>query len=233
MNDSFIEIIPDSYKKTSFNSFLQCFNLIQEGNFSKAQNISKALLTQYKNILRKQSWGTDGDKNFIFIFAVGIKALEDYSEIGEMTSDINWSENTQTVENVWIKLWDCKERVEYILENFQGNLFHIVLQRINELHAEYINTYGNGLYSSPEFLIKKEICSICGQNVKACLHISGNIYDGQICKYLIEDFEFKNISLVTVPKDPRCRIWSWNVEGRTIEGMAYFFKSGIDSFLAD
>jgi hypothetical protein len=228
-----IRLTPSNFKKVSFNIISDCYKSILKKDFDKAQGDATELINQYKDVLKEENWGRQDDKSLILICAIGAKAIDDYAEIGRITSTVNWFEKTELIEKLWIKLWDCKERVEYVFNNFQGDLFQIVLSKVNELHSEFIKVYGNGIYASPEFLIKKETCSICNLDVRACLHISGHIYNGVICKYVVKELEMRSISLVTVPKDPRCRAWAWNMEGRTIKGMAFFFNSDIDSFLKD
>ncbi len=228
-----IILTPENFKKISFEYFSVCWEYIQLRQFKDAKGICTNLIDEYKNILNKELWPENDDKSIVLILAIGIKAIDDYIEIGEITSTDKWFERNELIEKLWIKLWDCKDRVDYVINNFQGDLFALVSKKLNELHNEFINVYGSGIYASPEFLIKKETCSICKLDVRACTHISGQIYNGIICKYVVEDMEMRSISLVTVPKDPRCRAWAWNMEGRTIKGMAFFFNSDIDSFLSD
>ncbi|HRK81703.1 MAG TPA: hypothetical protein PLZ12_09660 [Saprospiraceae bacterium] len=226
-----ILITKTNFKPISFKYFTECWEYIQAKRFKDAKGISTTLLNEYKKILKENTWAEDDDKSLILVLAIGFKAIDDFIEIGEITTPEKWFEKNDLIEKLWIKLWDCKERVDYVIDNFQGDLFVIVSKKLEELHKDFLEVYGNGIYASPEFLIKKETCSICDLDVRACLHISGHVYSGAICKYVVKDFEMRSISLVTVPKDPRCRAWAWNMEGRTIKGMAFFFNSGVDSFL--
>ncbi len=55
---------------------------------------------------------------------------------------------------------------------------------------------------SPAFLYKRLACSVCGQRITLrsnCGHISGEIYDGQMCGAVVEDMEILHVSLVEAP----------------------------------
>lgn len=59
---------------------------------------------------------------------------------------------------------------------------------------------------SPSLIIRKWECSICHQNLEDCEHEVGKKYDGLECQSIARDITPVEASLVTVPKDPRCRI---------------------------
>ena len=53
-------------------------------------------------------------------------------------------------------------------------------------------------------VIHKATCSICGQNIAAegeCEHQRGRKYDGELCYWIMEDMEPKELSYVIVPSD--------------------------------
>ncbi len=47
-------------------------------------------------------------------------------------------------------------------------------------------------------------CSICGAGDFECDHVPGRIYDGKPCFRKIVDWHIEEVSLVRVPRDPRC-----------------------------
>ena len=47
-------------------------------------------------------------------------------------------------------------------------------------------------------------CSICGASDFQCDHVPGRRYEGRFCQRVIVEFNLEEISLVTVPRDPRC-----------------------------
>lgn len=53
-------------------------------------------------------------------------------------------------------------------------------------------------------IIHKATCSICGQNIASegeCEHKRGRYYDGELCYWIMEDMEPKELSYVIVPSD--------------------------------
>jgi hypothetical protein len=60
---------------------------------------------------------------------------------------------------------------------------------------------------SPELLIKKRECSICGESPDSCSHITGRSYDGEFCVYQPTSFEpIGAVAMVSRPAQPDARI---------------------------
>jgi hypothetical protein len=59
---------------------------------------------------------------------------------------------------------------------------------------------------SPESVIRRWDCSICGENYEDCEHENGQKYGDEICRIIRKDFDFTGQSLVPKPFDERCRI---------------------------
>ena len=71
---------------------------------------------------------------------------------------------------------------------------------------EGIKGVQNGTLSTVSIgaVIHKATCSICGQNIAAegeCEHQRGRKYDGELCYWLMEEMEPKELSYVIVPSD--------------------------------
>ncbi|OUJ18899.1 hypothetical protein AMET1_0550 [Methanonatronarchaeum thermophilum] len=68
-------------------------------------------------------------------------------------------------------------------------------------------------YLSPGFVVKKFVCSICGEDYEKCDHIEGLPYWGKFCNRIIADIEkVQEISVVEEPKDKGCRIIHFTTE---------------------
>ena len=65
---------------------------------------------------------------------------------------------------------------------------------------------------SPEIMIEKEYCRICKDDARACLHIPGRLYDGKMCSTIPQHPQILSVSMVTIPQDPRCRVWPWQMK---------------------
>lgn len=47
-------------------------------------------------------------------------------------------------------------------------------------------------------------CSICGAGPFECEHVEGEVYDGQRCLHVVQNFDLAEVSLTPWPRDPRC-----------------------------
>lgn len=82
------------------------------------------------------------------------------------------------------------------------DLFHINF--ISNIIKEYWKLFPYKYFFSRESIIKKEKCSICGQTVRfrgGCKHKIGKLYMGEMCHYIVEDFEITGFAIVKNPFD--------------------------------
>lgn len=59
---------------------------------------------------------------------------------------------------------------------------------------------------STAYVIREWECSICHGDLEECPHEVGEKYDNAICQMIAKDAKPIEMSVVQVPKDPRCRI---------------------------
>lgn len=60
---------------------------------------------------------------------------------------------------------------------------------------------------SPAYIVREWECSICHGDLEECPHQIGKLYDNAKCQQIAKDIEFTEISVVDIPRDPRCRIF--------------------------
>jgi hypothetical protein len=48
------------------------------------------------------------------------------------------------------------------------------------------------------------VCSICGASDFGCDHVDGEEYEGQRCSWRVSHWNAAEVSVVTIPADPRC-----------------------------
>jgi hypothetical protein len=48
------------------------------------------------------------------------------------------------------------------------------------------------------------ICTVCGAGDFECDHVPGRLYEGQVCRRVIREWDVREVSVVSVPHDPRC-----------------------------
>lgn len=150
--------------------------------------------------------------NYFLVLGVLFRGFQNFNEIDKLTYLADWINENEQVEKVWVELWDCKERLEFCFDHLilEDYLQSFLINNLDRLENHFLEVFGHGLYASPEIIIKKIKCSICGNDLRRCEHQIGLLYYGKICTTIMEDFFLKNVAIVRVPEDPRCRIWPWN-----------------------
>lgn len=122
------------------------------------------------------------------------------------------------IKNEFNKSWQSLQKKEYfiswkILEQIEKEIINIRSNfdvKNNKYNLELIeNTvkklqklYPYNLFLSPEIIVEKEKCSICGKirDIRnGCEHIIGKIYDGEICVAIVEKCQFVGAALVEKP----------------------------------
>lgn len=188
-------------------------SLIQIREVAAATSIARSVVEICKGVLNHTPRGTDPDiRNKALVFGVLFRGLEDYGVLAETTSQTNWSRNPTLVEKAWDKMWDCRQRSEYAAHFCQGAPLDWVLEKLGSLEEAFLAKFGPGLYSSPEILVKRETCSVCTKDFRSCEHLPGDLYDGVSCTITAQEVKLRNVAIVQIPVDPRCRIWPWHVE---------------------
>jgi hypothetical protein len=79
---------------------------------------------------------------------------------------------------------------------------------------------------SPAYIVRKWECSICHGDLEECPHEVGKKYDSITCQMIASDVDLVDISVVDVPKDPRCRIIDMLIvkNGKNPEYIWYGFR---------
>ncbi|MBY3027324.1 hypothetical protein [Rhizobium leguminosarum] len=98
------------------------------------------------------------------------------------------------------------ERVEIDIENLIRNPFAPdllpVVRKAQTLVTAWQAAFPYHVFFSPEIVVKREICSICGLDFTPwsdCEHRKGKVYEGKLCIGIVQDMEAKGISLVSDP----------------------------------
>ncbi|WP_037320169.1 SEC-C metal-binding domain-containing protein [Ruminobacter sp. RM87] len=106
--------------------------------------------------------------------------------------------------NSWVLLQDCIDDVRHIGRFAEERL---EVTEILKLLLVYESLYPYTFFASPEIVIEKSKCSICGKSMQnlECDHIKGNLYWGKIARAHIEEIKtLSAISIVTHPENKRC-----------------------------
>lgn len=157
-----------------------------------------------------EEWG----KNHLFVMAVFWRSLFDLCILRRATMEPGWENDGQLVDYVWTKLWDFKDRFEYSKPIVSGSVVEVGSSFLEAPEQYFFRRFGPGKYLSAEILIRKRQCSVCKADLRTCNHVTGRLYGGRLCLAVPVDFEAAGASVVDSPKDPRCRIWSWNYDAK-------------------
>jgi hypothetical protein len=102
--------------------------------------------------------------------------------------------------------WCELERIEITLSALQRNPFYdcqsFGVPELAELVANWQSLFPYRLFASPEFAIRRQVCSICGHTNdpwSSCTHQAGWVYGGKECYRIVKDVEFLGISVVRDP----------------------------------
>ena len=150
-------------------------------------------------------------KNAALLSGILIRGMQDAIQLFQLSSREGWSRDTSTIEKAWRKLCDAQDRLSYVSRFVSLSKLAWVIERLSAMDTQFTEGFGSGLYMSAEILVRKELCSVCQQDIKGCNHIPGDLYAGVRCFGMVEAMDLQSIAVVGNPKDRRCRIWPWHL----------------------
>lgn len=115
--------------------------------------------------------------------------------------------------------WCTFERAEIELSflrrhlNFSDNRYNLKFYDI--IIPQYQKLFPYQYFMSRESVVKKASCSICGETIllrKPCGHRIGEIYNGEQCCHIVEEFEFLATAIVKNPFDKYAVIFPEDME---------------------
>jgi hypothetical protein len=187
-----------------------------------------------KHILTNPAHWSESELEQAFCAAVLLRAMYDYAHLVEETSDPAWISNHEKASAIWYRLCDCRERFAFTEGFCQGPIIDQVSSFLVEMEQTFLANFGPGSFFSPELVLDEINCSICNRDFRGCEHLSGKIYGGKLCKGVAQKFRLRksgNVgSIVSTPRDPRCRIWPWQAHENQWE-ILYLSTFKIDDFM--
>jgi hypothetical protein len=174
---------------------------------TSAANYCRSLLRESRMDL------TDDDKSSVLLLGILCAAHRDFADCFDLLKKpfLRFNE----VELLWTRLIDCLERMDVVRGAIEGTGVDWLAAQVSGAYDHVLQQFGPGLYCSPEIVVDRELCSICGKDYRACGHRAGVIYDGKRCRKLADGMELRSSSIVKIPVDRRCRIWPWNFDKET------------------
>lgn len=90
----------------------------------------------------------------------------------------------------------------------------------NKLHLIEKIFFPSQLFMSVGFIAEKSRCSLCEDDYENCDHIKGMPYMGKMCVEIFEKmYKLEEVSIVENPVDKRCRVYTIEENGKTIDFM--------------
>ncbi len=104
------------------------------------------------------------------------------------------------------RAWDALEQTELRVADLIGNpvlpLNRFKVKTLAEMVRQWQGLFPSRVFASPELLITREECTICGQDAgpwSTCQHMVGRVYCGKLCGRIARDFKLLGISMVLDP----------------------------------
>ncbi|MFZ8715467.1 nucleic acid-binding protein, partial [Enterobacter kobei] len=127
------------------------------------------------------------------------------------------------------KAWCLLEQCEIKLENLKRHFPQTLCQ---EVYLDFLyhqvplwqKVFPYRIFNSTEYLEKKIVCSTCKSPITPrnfCGHDKGEIYDGEICYRIIEDFEIIGFAMVKNPVNKYGVPFKKDENGKTIDQYNY------------
>jgi len=104
--------------------------------------------------------------------------------------------------DAWCLLERIEIEVRHLEPHLQSDDNDYKLGFIIKHTRQFQSLYPYNLFSSPAYIKKKELCSVCHTPISIrnpCNHIVGEIYDGEQCGKIIVEAEILEISLTPEP----------------------------------
>lgn len=214
-------------------------SLMKEMRYEQANILCINFIEKYGSFFRKRDLDIGEKKyNQLLVLLIFFKGLQEYVQLCQTTQNKQWFEDNSVVEHVWIKLCDCRERIEFSLQYCHWKDAESILCDLAGLLNFFTEAFGVGNYLSLGIVFDRSICNICHQDFRACSHVERRLYNGKICFYQPVNPQPNHVAIVKKPKDLRCRIWSWNMKepnqedgSLTIENACVLTTFSVDDFL--
>lgn len=221
-------------EERAFSTLPKCIAHIKSNEFGEAVSETQTFIEKCKNIII-----TERDAHYLeysdeaLLLGIIFRGIQNFANLKQMTLSPDWIKYPESIEQVWVEMWDCKDRLEYAHPVVKAFGLEWIFDDINSLYTIFNRTFGHGLYASLGFMVEKMTCSICGQDIRAREHLPGRIYSGKVCGGVPSGITTDHALLTEHPKDPRGRVWFWNEikEHAYSADILHFF--GLDDFMRE
>jgi hypothetical protein len=172
------------FKALLLKSIETCFRLILKNQHKQAEEMCTDSIIKYGAVFKNIIFDVVGsDYQQIYTSLILLKGLQEYNQLLQINENVSWQQDCSTIEFVWLKLCDCRERIEYSSQCLKSQFLEDIIQYLDNLESFFPDAFEDGSYLSPGIVVDKYLCSICGEDTRACFHLGGRLYSGKICAY--------------------------------------------------
>lgn len=138
----------------------------------------------------------------------------------------------------WCEAEQVEITIQFLARNSQEDL-----EKVKDIYAmvrQLQSLYPYKLFASYVMQVKKEKCSICGQDRSIrnfCGHRIGKVYNGELCCNIVTDAELKGIDIVENPVHKFAVLFPSDSDGRhdhydykLVEGLMNFWSKPFQSW---
>lgn len=192
------------------NHFLDCS---ARGDFEKVEIASLSIAHFLRGNSCNTSSANNGEslRNHCKVLSILFAAIKDYCKLMRITHDESYLRNPRETEKAWHSYCSCHYRLEFIKIHIPSVEEGPIIPELNNFRQRIDSLFGSGhCYVSPEVTVSKLLCSVCNERIDSCLHMPGQLYDGQICRMVPDRIsDVRPFAIVDSPRDLRNRIWPW------------------------
>ncbi len=91
--------------------------------------------------------------------------------------------------------------------------FAHLLYKNEQLEAIEKLVFPPQVFISAGLIVRRQECSICGEEYGECAHLAGKPYWGEFCCIIARDLEADHVAIVENPADKRCRVQGFGIDG--------------------
>ncbi|NML91551.1 hypothetical protein HHL26_21165 [Sphingobium sp. TB-6] len=84
------------------------------------------------------------------------------------------------------------------------------------------------VFMSAGLIVKRQECSLCGDDYEKCDHIAGRPYMGRLCAVVLKEVTPDHVALVEAPANRRCRITAFSVPGGRRNRMTWVVTPSVE-----
>jgi hypothetical protein len=114
-------------------------------------------------------------------------------------------------DEAWNRLVDAEYALADAIKAHAG-FSHLTSQLDRLLEIENL-VFPPQVFLSSGMIVKRQLCTICGEEYEDCEHVKGRPYMGEFCRVRLIPSKVDHVAVVDKPANKRCRIFRFGVEG--------------------